>query len=55
MKTVQSAVREALRDALRRIRVRELEKKQREGYARKPVTPQELGVWEGEQVWPEDD
>jgi len=53
--TTRSAfARQALRDALRRIRIQDLEKKHRDGYARKPVTRQELGVWEGEQVWPED-
>lgn len=54
--TTRSAfAREALREALKRIRVRELENKHREGYERHPVTRQELGVFEGEQVWPEDD
>lgn len=54
--TTRSAfTRNALREALKRIRVRELEKKHRDGYARQPVTPQELGVWEGEQVWPDDE
>jgi len=54
--TTRSAfARQALRDALKRIRVRELEKRHRDGYSRKPVTRKELGAWEGEQVWPDDE
>jgi metal-responsive CopG/Arc/MetJ family transcriptional regulator len=52
--TTRSAfTRKALRDALERIRVRELERKHREGYARKPSRPEEFAVWESEQVWAE--
>jgi metal-responsive CopG/Arc/MetJ family transcriptional regulator len=43
--------REALRDALARVRVRSLEQKQRDGYLRKPVRRGEFNVWEREQVW----
>jgi metal-responsive CopG/Arc/MetJ family transcriptional regulator len=43
--------REALRDALTRVRVRSLEQKQRAGYTRKPVRRSEFNVWEREQVW----
>ncbi len=43
--------REALRDALTRVRVRSLEQKQRDGYTRKPVRRSEFNVWEREQVW----
>jgi metal-responsive CopG/Arc/MetJ family transcriptional regulator len=43
--------REALRDALTRVRVRSFEQKQRDGYARKPVRRGEFNVWEREQVW----
>lgn len=54
--TTRSAfARDALRDALNRIRVRELEKRHRDGYSRNPVTRQEFAVWEGEQVWPDDE
>jgi metal-responsive CopG/Arc/MetJ family transcriptional regulator len=45
--------REALRDALRRVRVRSLEQKQRDGYARKPVRRGEFDAWEREQTWVE--
>ena len=43
--------REALRSALKEVRVRELELKHREGYKRKPVRRREFSDWESEQVW----
>ncbi len=43
--------REAPREALRRVRVRSLEEKQRAGYARKPVRRGEFDAWEREQTW----
>jgi metal-responsive CopG/Arc/MetJ family transcriptional regulator len=50
--TTRSALtREALRAALARMRTRELERKHRDGYARKPVKKGEFDVWESEQVW----
>jgi CopG family transcriptional regulator / antitoxin EndoAI len=50
--TTRSAfTRDALREALRGIRARELEKKQREGYAKAPVGKGEFDLWESEQVW----
>lgn len=50
--TTRSAfTREALRDALRRIRVRELERKHAQGYARRPVRRGEFTGWQSEQVW----
>lgn len=45
--------REALRAALSRVRERELERKHREGYLRKPIREGELEGWDSEQVWPE--
>ena len=52
LRTTRSAfTREALRDALRRVRVKELEQRHREGYARRPVKRGEFSVWEREQVW----
>ncbi len=44
--------RKALRQALARLRERELEEQHRAGYERHPVKPEEFDVWEGEQVWP---
>jgi metal-responsive CopG/Arc/MetJ family transcriptional regulator len=50
--TTRSAfARDALRAALERIRELGLEVRHREGYARFPVEPGELGDWEAEQVW----
>ncbi len=50
-KTRSSFTREALRSALKEIRVKELEARQREGYRRHPVKRGEFSVWESEQVW----
>jgi CopG family transcriptional regulator / antitoxin EndoAI len=52
LRTSRSAfTRDALRLALASIHTRELERRHREGYARKPVSKQEFSIWEGEQVW----
>lgn len=52
LRTTRSAfTRDALRAALERVRVRELERKQRAGYLRKPVGKREFAMWEREQVW----
>lgn len=52
LKTTRSAfTRGALRDALARLKERELERKHRAGYARKPVKRSEFLAWEKEQVW----
>ena len=45
--------RQALKNALREIRMNELERKHREGYKRKPVKRREFADWEAEQVWVE--
>ena len=50
--TTRSAfTRDALRVALHAVRARELEKRQRDGYAKAPVRRGEFDVWEGEQDW----
>jgi metal-responsive CopG/Arc/MetJ family transcriptional regulator len=50
--TTRSAfTRDALRAAIGRIREQELERRQREGYRRKPVGPKEFAPWEREQDW----
>ena len=51
--TRSAFTREALRSALTNVRTRELEKKQREGYRRKPVKRGEFSAWDSEQVWTE--
>jgi metal-responsive CopG/Arc/MetJ family transcriptional regulator len=52
LKTTRSAfARDALRDALAKYRVKELEEKHRRGYRERPVASGEFGVWETEQRW----
>ncbi len=52
--TTRSAfTRQALKTALREVRINELEQKHREGYKRKPVRRGEFKDWEAEQVWVE--
>jgi len=52
--TTRSAfTRSALRDALNRLRIAEMEERHRRGYAAKPVRRGEFDVWEVEQVWPD--
>ena len=43
--------RKALREAISRYNLEQLEAKHREGYERHPVTADELSVWESEQAW----
>jgi len=52
-KSRSAFARDALREALARVRVKALEERHRAGYARKPVRRGEFGVWEAEQVWTE--
>lgn len=50
--TTRSAfTRDALREALVRLREREMERRHRAGYERRPVVPGEFSDWEDEQVW----
>ena len=50
--TTRSAfAREALQQAVARVRTQRLEAKHREGYLRKPAGADEFGVWEKEQKW----
>ena len=52
--TTRSAfAREALRVALGKVQMKELERKHRDGYKRKPVGKGEFSVWEEEQAWGE--
>jgi metal-responsive CopG/Arc/MetJ family transcriptional regulator len=43
--------RKALREALSRHNLEQLESKHRQGYAQHPVTAEEFSVWEREQAW----
>jgi len=54
LKTTRSGfTRKALREALDRLTMSELEEKHRRGYEREPVRKGEFDVWEEEQAWPE--
>ena len=43
--------RKALREALSRYSLEQLERKHREGYMRRPVDTDEFSVWKQEQAW----
>ena len=43
--------RSALKDALKKVRTGELERRHREGYARRPVLRGEFDIWESERAW----
>jgi metal-responsive CopG/Arc/MetJ family transcriptional regulator len=45
-------IRDALREHLRRLEIRALEDRDREGYARRPPARGESLVWEAEAAWP---
>lgn len=47
-------IREALREHLRRMQIRQLEQRDREGYETHPDTLDELQGWEEVAAWPED-
>lgn len=47
-------IRDALREHLRRLRVRRLEERDRAGYERYPDSPEDLAVWEEVAAWPGD-
>lgn len=46
-------IRDALREHLRRLEIRAMEERDREGYARLPQSESELLSWDPEEVWPE--
>jgi metal-responsive CopG/Arc/MetJ family transcriptional regulator len=43
--------RKALREALARYNLEQLESKHRQGYERQPVAVDEFSIWETEQAW----
>jgi metal-responsive CopG/Arc/MetJ family transcriptional regulator len=52
LKTTRSAfARDALRDAIDRFNIRQLEAKHRKAYEQHPATEDEFSVWEEEQDW----
>ena len=44
-------IRQAMSRYLEEIRIQELEKIHREGYAKNPVTKDEFDIWQDEQSW----
>ena len=46
-------IREALRDYLKRLRVRELEARDCRGYQQHPEAAAEIASWQGVAAWPE--
>ena len=52
LNTTRSAfIRESLHHSLKQLKIKELEKKHREGYLKNPVQNNEFLIWEDEQVW----
>jgi metal-responsive CopG/Arc/MetJ family transcriptional regulator len=52
LQTSRSAfTRKALREALARHDIEQLERRHRQGYERQPVATDEFSVWENEQAW----
>ncbi len=47
-------IRDALREHLRRLRLGELERRERAAYERTPDDPAEFAVWDRVLVWPEE-
>lgn len=47
-------IRDALREHLKRLEIRELEDRDRKGYETAPQRSDELSRWESEAVWPAD-
>ncbi len=47
-------MREALQQALRQMRIANLERQHVAGYEQYPVKPGEFDIWQEEQVWEED-
>jgi len=45
-------IRNALREHLRRLEIRELEERDRKGYESSPQDDDEVSAWEPEAVWP---
>lgn len=52
LRTSRSAfTRKALREALARYNLEQLELKHRKGYEKRPVSSDEFSIWEEEQTW----
>lgn len=51
--TRSAFTRAALRAAIEKLHIRDLERRQREGYRRKPVARSEFDAWARHQAWPD--
>ncbi len=52
LRTSRSAfTRKALREALERYNLEQMERQHREGYQKQPVSTDEFSIWETEQIW----
>jgi metal-responsive CopG/Arc/MetJ family transcriptional regulator len=52
LRTSRSAfTRKALREALDRYNLEQLERQHREGYQKQPASTDEFSIWETEQIW----
>ena len=52
LKTTRSAfIRDSLQDYLKKLRLKQMEKKHEDGYRKYPVKDGEFDIWEDEQVW----
>jgi metal-responsive CopG/Arc/MetJ family transcriptional regulator len=52
LKTTRSAfARKALKDAVKQVHIKTLEKKHKKGYMHHPAGTKEFSVWESEQEW----
>jgi metal-responsive CopG/Arc/MetJ family transcriptional regulator len=50
-KTRSEFIREALKNMLTGLRIKEMELQHKKGYQRKPVKPNEFDLWHDEQAW----
>ena len=52
LKTTRSAfTRDALREAIQRYKTAQMVEQYRQGYLKNPVEPNEIEIWEDEQIW----
>jgi len=47
-------IRDAIREHLKKLKIREMEEQHRKGYEMFPEDPAENELWEAEAVWPEE-
>jgi metal-responsive CopG/Arc/MetJ family transcriptional regulator len=49
--TRSAFTRQALRNAITQVKIKQLENKHKRGYEKKPVSKSEFSIWESEQEW----